>query len=169
MGQSVSDPDGVEGGGQLAGMGLFDFETVFAGEKITRQSSGTFCAAVSGIFGALSGKAWEGYEIHHGQTVARAEGAENASEDNGGGAKAEKLLSCGGSCRENLYGCYIHGIFDAPGVADTVLRALQQAKGQQEAVRPLSRAQYKERQYDLLAEAVRRSIDMEQLYRIIQL
>lgn len=173
MGKSVSDPDGVEGGGCLTGMGLFDFETVFAGEKVTRQSQGTFSSGISGILKELSGNTWEGYEIHHGQTVTGTEenGMHSAQKTmrTDDAVKTTTLLSSGGSCRENLYGCYIHGIFDAPGVAETVIRTLQQAKGQQAGVCQLSRAQYKEQQYDLLAEAVRGSIDMEQLYRIIQL
>ncbi|MDE7212431.1 MAG: cobyric acid synthase [Lachnospiraceae bacterium] len=171
MGRKVSDPDGVEEGGSLAGFGFFDFETVFSGGKVTKQSSGSFAREVTGILRGLSGKDWEGYEIHHGRMVCSGELPEC-------GGEGMEFTSSGGFCRGNLYGCYIHGIFDAPGVADAVLMALGERKGQtmeqegkrrQAKAHPLSRAQYKEEQYDLLAAAVRANIDMERLYEILGL
>ena len=33
LGQTVSDPDGVEGGGTLAGLGLLPADTVFQGKR----------------------------------------------------------------------------------------------------------------------------------------
>ena len=65
MGQALSDPEQVEEGGTLRGMGLFPGRTVFGQEKVRGQVSGTF-GALEGIFCTLSGKAFHGNEIHMG-------------------------------------------------------------------------------------------------------
>lgn len=68
----------------------------------------------------------------------------------------------------NVYGSYIHGIFDAPGIADTVLKAVCAQKGVRFAeVGTFDAAVYKQRQYDLLADAVRGGLDMDFVYRVL--
>ena len=70
--------------------------------------------------------------------------------------------------RGRVYGTYIHGVFDAPGIADAVLEALCREKGAsfQELGRFDPEA-YRERQYDLLADAVRGGLDMDFVYLVI--
>ena len=146
LGRRISDPSGAEGGGEMTGMGLLDTDTVFAPEKTRRQTAGNF-EKVDGVFAALSGMAYEGYEIHMGVT----EGAQGA------------IVSCG-----NVYGSYLHGIFDADGIADTVLRALCEKRGISFAAEAaFDHAAYKESQYDKLAAAVRGALDMELVYKIL--
>ena len=68
----------------------------------------------------------------------------------------------------NVYGSYIHGVFDAPEVADTILRAVCRQKGLDfSALETYDAFEYKERQYDILADAVRQGLDMELVYRIL--
>ena len=67
LGNTVSDPDGVEGGGSLRGLGLLPADTVFQGEKTRTRVTGAF-RAPEGLFRALAGVAFEGYEIHMGRT-----------------------------------------------------------------------------------------------------
>ena len=68
-----------------------------------------------------------------------------------------------------VYGTYIHGIFDAPGVADALLGALCRRRGLSPAIlTSFDPAAYKERQYDLLAQAVRENLDMDLVYRILE-
>lgn len=82
------------------------------------------------------------------------------------GQSAQKLPAVMGS--GNVYGSYIHGLFDAPDVADTILKALCDQKGIPfEALGTFDRKAYKEQQYDTLADAVRRECDMELVYRIL--
>ena len=69
-----------------------------------------------------------------------------------------------------MYGSYIHGIFDAPGVSDTILKALCERKGIEfDALGTFDMREYKERQYDMLADAVRSGLDMDMVYRILEL
>ena len=58
---------GVEEGGDTAGLGLLDVETIFAEKKRTIQVDGYF-GKVKGIFSALTGLSFYGYEIHSGIT-----------------------------------------------------------------------------------------------------
>ena len=147
LGAKVSDPDQVEAAGvtELAGMGLLDMETVFFGDKVTRQTSGTF-GEVPGILSGLSGMGYTGYEIHMGRSG------------------NEQAIRCNG----NVYGSYIHGIFDAPGVADTILKALCRKKGIDEStIHSFDREAYRQEQYDILAAAVREGLDMNYVYRVL--
>ena len=63
LGNTVSDPDGVEGGGSLRGLGLLPADTVFQGEKTRTRVTGAF-RAPEGLFRSLAGVAFEGYEIN---------------------------------------------------------------------------------------------------------
>ena len=70
---------------------------------------------------------------------------------------------------KNVYGSYVHGIFDAPGVADCVLRALCAQRGVDfAALGAFNLRAYKERQYDLLAQTVRAGLDMKLVYRALR-
>ena len=149
LGRSIADPEGAEAapGTEIAGMGLLPVDTVFRGEKVQIQTSGVF-GPVQGALSGLTGLAYRGYEIHMGR-----------------GDGALPPLVGGG----NVYGSYIHGVFDAPGVADAVVKALCDAKGIDfTAVGTFDLAAYKERQYDLLADAVRAGLDMDLVYRTLE-
>ena len=100
----------VEDGGTMQGMGLLPSETVFTGRKTRTRVNGTF-AHVEGIFSELSNVAFEGYEIHMGETtyVEEVISKEHMSriQDTVSGKISEDGISDG-----NVYGTYIHGIFD---------------------------------------------------------
>jgi len=149
LGMSIADPEGAEASGVTAvsGMGLLPVETVFTGDKVQRQTSGVF-SGITGIFASLNGLAYEGYEIHMGRS----------------GALPPVISNEEGS----VYGSYVHGIFDAEGAAEAVLRALCQRKGADyNALGSFDPRAYKEAQYDKLADAVREGLDMELVHRII--
>ena len=68
----------------------------------------------------------------------------------------------------NVYGTYVHGIFDAPGVGEAVLRVLCGKRGVRfDDLGTFDVSEYKERQYDLLADAVREGLDMDFVYRVL--
>lgn len=147
LGENIYDPDMVEAGGvtEIAGMGLLPMDTVFRGEKVQRQDEGVF-PEIPGVLHELTGLPYRGYEIHMGR---------------GGNAFPVEVQG-------NVYGSYIHGIFDAEGVAQTIVRALAQKKGLDEsAIHTFDMSAYKEQQYDALADAVRSGLDMELVYKIL--
>ena len=153
LGRSVADPEMTEAETPetIKGMGLLPIETVFVGEKRQTQTSGTL-PEIPGELSELSGLGFEGYEIHMGRS----------------GNDLPQIVSMSDSEDCNVYGSYIHGIFDAPGIADTVVRVLCKKKGVDPAVLgTFDRMAYKDQQYDLLAKHMRENMDMDLVYRII--
>ena len=65
-------------------------------------------------------------------------------------------------------GTYLHGVFDAPEAALRTSQALAQKKGVTLTGEALDTHAYKEQQYDKLADSVRKSLDMEWIYRIME-
>lgn len=162
LGAVLSDPQSVEHGGQMAGLGLLDGETVFAREKTRTQVRGKFLHP-GGIFTALAGVEFTGYEIHMGQTKPLSP-MEILAEITplGGHAAAD------GMTRGNVYGTYVHGILDGEAVCRGLVGALLDAKGlPPDALQTTDTGVYKEQQYDLLAKTLRESLDMEQIYDIL--
>lgn len=155
LGRVISDPENTECGGEIRGMGLLDCETVFINEKRRTVTEGVF-GEVSGIFKELSGKSFCGYEIHMGRTTVC--------------EKSLGRLSGGtldGAQRENIYGSYVHGIFDSAEVSEAIVKALYKSKGIPFGSKGIDRRAYKERQYDILADNFRSNADMELIYKII--
>ena len=146
MGMEVCDPDHVEGDiDRLPGLGLLPTTTTMSGEKITRQ--------VTCEYGS-------GYEIHMGETRPFGE------------AKSSPLLHLSDG-REDGYivddrcmGTYVHGILDNVAFVDFLLRPF--AEKIQQANNAFDYAEFKERQYNLLATHVRQHVDMNRLYQILK-
>ncbi|MBM6663776.1 cobyric acid synthase [Flavonifractor plautii] len=159
LGKTVSDPDGVEGGGTLAGLGLLPSETVFQGEKTRTQVTGTFAAA-DGIFAPMAGVAFEGYEIHMGKTESTAAPLVSFATQTG-------EVRTDGLSDGNVWGCYVHGIFDKAGAAAALVNCLLKAKGMEGQAASVDWQEYAQRQYDKLADGLRASLDMERIYRIL--
>ena len=151
LGESISDPLGSECGGSISGMGILKCRTVFGAEKVQTQTSGKF-GKISGFFECLSGAEFSGYEIHMGSTE----------------CESPSLLDCGGAYEGSVYGCYIHGIFDSPQVSERLVKKLFENKGIPYLGGTVNREEYKQAQFEMLAEGVRRSIDTERLYRIVK-
>lgn len=148
LGRTVSDPEQVETADntEILGMGLLEMDTIFLGEKVQTQTTGVF-SGISGMLSDLNGMAYSGYEIHMGRSE-------------------EEMPALTGA--DNVYGSYVHGIFDASGISDTILKAICVKKGIDfDALETFNISEYKERQYDLLADAVRSGLDMEFIYRIL--
>lgn len=154
MGETLHDPEGVESGEakSVRGMGLLPAETTFVGHKHRKQVRAAVRAA------GLAGAALEGYEIHMGRTTVRGE-AFCTLED----GTAE------GCARDGVWGTYLHGLFDSGELTEKLAELLCRRKGlRPEAARPLSHAAYQQRQFDLLADGVRRALDMDAIYRIME-
>ena len=165
LGKRIRDPFGAEGGGETEGLGLLDCETVFEPEKRRTQTRGHF-EAVEGFFSCLSGAAYEGYEIHMGRTYGCGSPLLRADSDASGTAQPDECL-IGTSDGGNVCGCYVHGIFDAPEVSGSLVRHLFEVRGIPYAGGTADRTAYKEEQFDIAADEVRKSLDMELLYKII--
>lgn len=145
LGRKLSDPLGVEGGGSLDGMGLLDTTTVFSPEKTTTRTACSF-PECGGLFAPLSGCPLEGYEIHMGQS--------------------EGLFTVSG----HILGTYLHGLLDSPQLVERLVGLLMEEKGLHWTGEPPKETlwDYKQRQYDKLAQILRESLDLRKIYEIVE-
>lgn len=153
LGETLSDPDFTEQGGTLRGMSLIPMETVFEREKVRKQVKGHFLQ-VQGILSGMSGMPYEGYEIHMGRTALTGNACPFTEQE--------------GYAAGNVYGTYLHGIFDKKEVTEAFLHCLFQWKGVSAEFSVPDSTSYKERQYDLLANGIRHSCDMDMIMRIVE-
>lgn len=161
MGQEVFDPDHVEGDiERLPGLGLLPVSTRMTGEKVTRQVK--FQLFENGGRATEDGTlklSMSGYEIHMGSTVPIEE--TSASPLN----MLEDGLCDGYIVDSTCMGTYIHGILDNPEFIDFLLKPF--AGKLSETAEAFNYQQFKEEQYDKLAEHVRQHVDMPLIYKIL--
>ena len=161
LGEQLSDPYGAEDGGSIRGMGLLPVSTVFTPRKTRTRVHGRF-DAISGLLGCLSGKEFEGYEIHMGESDSAATIAELSDSV----ARTQRADGCQNG---NVYGCDVHGVLDSDDVAGTIIRALAARKGIDPAqLGKVSGEAYKQQQYDLLADTLRKHVDIPAIYQILE-
>ena len=142
LGQTLSDPQGVERGGSMPGLGLLDTRTVFAGEKTRKQVQGHL-PSLDSVFAPLSGAPYEAYEIHMGETEGNAQNGV-------------------------VWGTYLHGLFDRHEVVQGLVTSLCLQKGMEPLpIETMDLRTHKDAQYNLLADGLRASLDMKLLYKIL--
>ena len=145
LGQYLKDEYGVEGGGEMKGIGLLPHSTEFSESK-TRKSQIGKLTNVNGIFKGLSGMEYEGYEIHMGISP----GFGN-------------IINEG-----NVYGTYIHGIFDRSEISTEIINSLMKSKGIEISHKDvIDMDKYKEKQYEILAENLEKAIDVDKLLAVL--
>jgi adenosylcobyric acid synthase len=169
LGRRLKDPDHVEYGGEMEGLGLLPVVTVFEKQKTRTRVRGIIMPA-AGLFRGLAGKKLEGYEVHMGATIPDASKAIAPLlelRDTASGAVKQD-----GAFLDNIYGIYVHGFFDAGDIALTLIQSLCAAKGivykTPDNGIEADFAAYKEKQYDILADSLRGSIDMPTIYSILE-
>jgi cobyric acid synthase len=152
LGTEIADPLGIESaaGRSIPGLGLLPVRTTLAREKTLRRVAARHLA---------SGQEVIGYEIHHGLTAG--DGAPLIRREDG--------EAIGFAAPSGLpWGTYLHGIFDADSFRRWFIDRLRSRRG----LAPLGRvvAVYDlEPAFERLAAVVRRSLDMEAIYRIMGL
>lgn len=156
LGEEISDPDNVEGGGIIQGLGLLKIKTTFYKEKTTTQTEGKI-NQLKGLFKRLSGIKITGYEIHMGNSEIIDGIPMNVIDG--------KFDGC---VNDNVAGTYLHGIFDNSEVVNNIVKILADNKGvEMNELYNFDINEYKESQYKILADCVRKSLDMDKIYEII--
>lgn len=152
LGRSINDPHGIESSGtEMVGLGLLPIDTILEQDKTLTRTEARH---------RISGMKVSGYEIHHGQS--RADDIPPALIGSNGQAM--------GACRGDglLWGSYLHGLFDADGFRRWFIDRLRQRKG----LKPLGTVQAcydLEPAFERLADAVRQSLDIPAIYRLMGL
>ena len=153
LGESISDPESVEEGGNISGMGLLDTKTVLRSEKTRTRITGKI-NTLDGFFSNLSDLEFEGYEIHVGESVSN------------GSTLSDTVIS---DKSGRVYGTYVHGIFDKKGIAKAVIDALAREKNviiDDDGL--MDYASFKEKEYERMADILREHLDMEKIYGMLK-
>lgn len=164
LGGALKDPMQTESAlGSVRGMGLLPVTTVFEEEK--QLENRTYHIGMpEGTFASLSGKKIAGYEIHMGRTEAA---------DNDGALQPFVIGPDGkvlGYTAGTVAGSYIHGIFDEVVFREAFINLLYARKGKTRGKSEhLSIHEYREQQFDKLAQILRESLDMDRIYEILEL
>lgn len=173
LGSLTRDPLGVESClDAMPGLGLLPVETIFAPHKHTRQARQTV-RSDRGMLRGAKGLSLCGYEIHMGRTrkVGQDFCEAFAHPDKMDTDQARHEGDAGTvNAQGTVFGTYLHGLFDNLAFTRTLLNNLRAAKG----LAPLSvssdgYADFREREYDRLADMAEASLDMALLRRIIDL
>ena len=155
LGNRISDPEHVEAGGQMRGMELLDCVTVLKSEKKRCRAEGCL-NELPGLLSELSGCKYRGYEIHMGETKS----AETSN------SLLNIIVQHNGA---NVYGSYVHGIFDYSDIAQKVIWALAKKKGIEMKDGIFEDYQkFKEKQYDKLADSLREHLNMDEIYSMLR-
>ncbi|MCR5357507.1 MAG: cobyric acid synthase [Lachnospiraceae bacterium] len=154
LGLSIEDPYGTEEGGSIEGLGLLPVRTVLEKEKIRRQFDGCIVDP-TGVLSPLNGCEVRGYEIHMGRT--------ECTED-----LSEFTSDLSGYCRGNVYGTYVHGLFDSADAAALTVKSIANANGKDVNVSAVKDMEsFREEQFDALAKVLRESLDMDAIYEMM--
>ena len=211
--EAVSAEESFASGGVSSGLSLLPVSTVFSSQKTRTRVTGKVLKVESGsvsgevvpigeglfsgvvsvdgesIFSSLAGLPVSGYEIHMGQTEF-ASGADKAyfsqiTDSVSGETKFDGAVS------GNVFGTYIHGLFDESEFCQKFVEILAKKKGiptgkwsqifnagaksssdmkkSSDGIKMSSRSiqDFKESQYNLLAETLRKHLDMKKIYEIM--
>lgn len=149
MGQEVCDPLHIEGNiDRLPGLGLLPISTEIGGNKVTRQVKFSFLD--------MDVKC-NGYEIHMGITKP-VERVKYFPVN-----KLEDKTEDGYLLNKKCFGTYIHGILDNEVVINYILAPYSEKLNKT----AFDYQQFKEEQYDKLADHIRKYVDMNLVYNIM--
>ncbi len=159
LGQKILDPHSVESShAEVEGMGLLDIETTLDKTKTTCQITANLVSQK--WFGAVQSTStcrWnqlKGYEIHMGHTTGDV-GLFNIKRLNGSNDYVPD-----GSVKGNVWGTYIHGIFDNDGLRTSVINSLRMKKGLAPREETTSYHSKKEEAIERWADILGKSVDI---------
>jgi adenosylcobyric acid synthase len=167
LGESITDPFGMERKGLAPGLGLLPIRTIMQVDKVTRNAIGEMAAAV--LFGQpVTNVALSGYEIHIGQTIYQTGAAHFAILSSESGSRGIGNDGCI-SADSRVFGTYLHGLFDDDGFRHQFLRAARSFHKLAAADNLHLWKQLREESFDRLAREVEKALDMETIFAWVDL
>ncbi|WP_251866372.1 cobyric acid synthase [Enterococcus malodoratus] len=156
LGKMLHDPNRIESNhGSLQGLGLLNIETYFEREKTTTR-----------VEAKVGEETISGYEIHMG----RSENHEQHyfAQIISANGKAVSRNDGAVSLDKRVLGTYLHGVFDNSTWRRKLLNQVRESKG----LSPIENIampylEYKNQEYDKLADLIRENIDLEKIYQIM--
>lgn len=167
LGEVIRDPQHTESqNDEAAGLGLLGMETVFASEKLTSQVVAQ-CQDLHFMGQSISADNLQGYEIHMGHTAFTREADKHPFTVCQRRGKACASQEGTANTAGNVFGTYIHGVFDNDVFRRSVLNALRHSKGLEALANTRNVMAEKQQAYEHLADVVENALDMEKLYQIM--
>ncbi|MFL0809186.1 MAG: cobyric acid synthase [Agarilytica sp.] len=160
LGRSISDPEQVESQrSESTGLGYLPVTTIMSSEKQLKQRN-AYLRRSDGSDVELSG-----YEIHQGvSSLVADEQASYVIRYNDGDCLAVDGVFSGD---DQVFGCYLHGLFDKPGALEYFLEwARPGLFKDSERETCVDIETLRERAFDNLAESIEQHIDLEQLTKL---
>ncbi len=124
LGKRVADPQGVEEGGEIQGLGFLDMTSELLPDKHTSQVT-----AQPLFLPGTSDCRVLGYEIHMGISHRFSGSACFQIDERSGGREGESQVDGAISSDGWVWGTYIHGVFDQPRFRRSWLNRIRQRKG----------------------------------------
>lgn len=153
LGKSIHDPQQIDGKRkEVAGLDLLPMKSIMKEEKILKQvkrrleksSSSLFLKGREDLLKNCYGLELQGYEIHHGRS-----------------SQEELIFSY-----QDIYGSYLHGLFENNIFTKHFLNNLRKRKSLTLQEKEQNYLEFKEKQFNYLAEQIRLSINLDSLYQI---
>lgn len=167
LGEVIRDPQHTESqNDEVAGLGLLGMETVFASEKLTSQVVAQ-CQDLHFMGQSISADNLQGYEIHMGHTAFTREADKHPFTVCQRRGKACASQEGTANTAGNVFGTYIHGVFDNDVFRRSVLNAIRHSKGLEALANTRNVMAEKQQAYEHLADVVENALDMEKLYQIM--
>ena len=167
LGEVIRDPQHTESqNDEAAGLGLLGMETVFASEKLTSQVVAQ-CQDLHFMGQSISADNLQGYEIHMGHTAFTREADNHPFTVCQRRGKACASQEGTANAAGNVFGTYIHGVFDNDVFRRSVLNAIRHSKGLEALANTRNVMAEKQQAYEHLADVVENALDMEKLYQIM--
>lgn len=162
LGEEIADPSGIEHEGSVRGLALLPLSTEMAAVKTTRIASGT--TATPTLFGqSIPTLRLAGYEIHVGASHVSGGAHAFATVQGRNGEQNPHLDGCI-STDSRIFGTYLHGVFDEDQFRHTFIAAARAFHCLAPAPVLDAWKQKREQSFDRLAEAIRNSVDLHQLF-----
>jgi adenosylcobyric acid synthase len=162
LGETITDPLGMERDGSVPGLGLLPIQTVMQPDKVTRNAKGKMTSG--NLFGQpITDNRLSGYEIHIGQTIYLTEDRHFAALS----TSSESLGVSNDGCisaDSRIVGTYLHGLLDEDGFRHQFIRA---ARAFHNLTAPEELYQWKElreKSLNQLAREVENALDMGTIF-----
>jgi adenosylcobyric acid synthase len=162
LGETITDPLGMEHDGSVVGLGLLPIDTIMQPDKVTRNTRGEIASGA--LFGkSITDNRVSGYEIHIGQTVYE-EGAAPFAVLTDKDTNSDANLDGCVSADTRVFGTYLHGLFDEDSFRHEFLRAARLFHHLSAAPALHRWKQLREDSLNRLAREVENALDMETIF-----
>ena len=167
LGEKVEDPHGMESAyHSKLGLGLIPMSTRLHKDKITTQITAVIQENTIPWLRTMVGETISGYEIHMGRSELQS-GTRPVFILDKPAAAEPGIWDGAGANQGMVFGTYLHGLFENDGIRWSLINWLRERRGWAPLERKTSYLETREHHYNLLADIVRKNINMSKIYQLL--